>query len=156
MRRRVTIWTSPDIIDTRITRTPKIKRIPNPHPFSDGVPESFFVFILLSVLICQQVFQYFFSVVDEKFRYLIAGCFFVRAAVNRPFVKAADLRIGNSQQNGRMGGNDKLRTFLHTPDDFPEQCQLSLRRQGRFGFVQKIQAIRTEIVMYQSKKTLPV
>ena len=50
MRRRVTIWTSPDIIDTRITRTPKIKRIPNPHPFSDGVLESFFVFILLSLL----------------------------------------------------------------------------------------------------------
>lgn len=116
----------------------------------------FFVCILLSVLICQQVFQYFFSVVDEKFRYLIAVCFFVRAAMNGPFIKAEDVCTGNSQQDGRMGGNDKLRTFLHTPDDFPEQCQLSLRRQGRFGLVQKIQAIRTEIVMYQSKKTLPV
>lgn len=77
--------------------------------------------------------------------------------MNWSLVKTEDIRIGNSQQNGGgMGSNDKLCPLLHTPDNFPEQCQLSLRRQGRFGFVQKIQAIRTEIVMYQSKKTLPM
>ena len=76
--------------------------------------------------------------------------------MNWSLVKTEDIRIGNSQQNRRMGSNDKLCPLLHTPDDFPEQRQLALRRQGRFRFVQKIQAIRTEIVMYQGKKALAV
>ena len=94
--------------------------------------------------------------VDKQFRYLIAVCFFVRAAMNWSFVKTINFCIRNPQQNGGMAGNDKLRPLLHTPDNFPEQCQLALRRQGRVRFVQKRQAIRAEIVMYQGKKALAV
>ena len=51
-----------------------------------------------------------------------------------------DLRLRKRQNNGRMGGDDELRIFLHHLLDCGEKGQLPHGRERRFRLVEQIQA----------------
>ena len=69
-------------------------------------------------------------VIDEHFRHLKTVRFFIGDGVEQTVVKGENLRIGDPQQDGGMGHNDKLGSVPGAADDFQQQGQLSLRRQA--------------------------
>ena len=66
------------------------------------------------------------------------------------------LPLGVSHQNGRVGGNQQLGASTHQPVNFRQQSQLPGGGEGRFGFVQQVDALSPEPVVHQAEKALPV
>ncbi len=57
-------------------------------------------------------------------------------------VEAVDGGVGAGQQDGGMGGDDKLgMAGVSVPGDDIQQFQLAARREGGFGFVQQVDAL---------------
>ena len=69
-------------------------------------------------------------------------------------IQGEQLRAGQTQQNGRVRDQDKLRVGLGQAVDFQQQRQLALGRQRSLGLIQQIQPLGLKIGLHHSQKTL--
>src|SRR5262245_53279341 len=63
-------------------------------------------------------------------------------------------RVGHEDRG--VGGDDELRVAVDELTHSPQHSQLARRGQGRFGFVEDVEAIPTEAIEQERKKGLPV
>ena len=94
--------------------------------------------------------------VDKGGHHLVAVRVLVVAGMDGAVIEGQDLRAGKAQQDGRMGGDDELSAAFGTAADLHEKGQLALGREGRFRFVQQIEASGAEAVLHQLQKALAV
>ncbi len=62
-----------------------------------------------------------------------------RPHVHRAFIEAVDRGPGDRHEDRRMGGDEELRSIVHTVLDHGQKGELALRRQGSLRLIQEVE-----------------
>ena len=103
----------------------------------------------------QKLLQKPLPVQEKHFRHLIALCILIGTGVNRSPVKGQDLAAGDPQQNGGVGGDEKLGALPDAPDDLQQKRQLPLGDRAASGSSRKYRPRPRKLLRMSARKLSP-
>lgn len=94
--------------------------------------------------------------IDEYFCHLKAVCIFVGTGVRRAVIEGKDLGSGETKQDRRVAGNEKLGAALGAAVDLHKERKLPLGRQGCLRLIEQIDPVFPEGVLSQREEAFAV